>query len=151
MTEVYPSDTELNALSATADTEQEVLYIPTGESPYYTSFYKMLYRLLDVARRAGDLRVYKDGELSFGVRAGRFMDGDTPRQFAGVEAQALTSNATNHVYLTANGVLTVNTSGFPLPSVTPHIPLATITTAAGAYAHGDITDHRGAAIFRVLS
>ena len=70
MAEQFPSDTTLNALSGTADGEQAVPYIPVGLSPYHTEFYKMLYRLLDVARRAGDLRVYKDdsGALKFGVR-----------------------------------------------------------------------------------
>ena len=59
MTELYPSDATLNALSGTTDAEQEVLFVTTGESPYYTSFYKMLHRLLNVARRAADLRVFK--------------------------------------------------------------------------------------------
>jgi hypothetical protein len=77
MNELYPSDSQLNALSGLCDAEQEVLYVATGESPYYTSFYKMLYRLLDVARRGGDFRVYKDGDLTFGVRAGRLADGPT--------------------------------------------------------------------------
>ena len=149
--ERYPSDSELNAMSATVDPEQEVLFIPAGESPYYTSFYKMLYRLLDVARRAGDLRVFKDGEaLTCGARAGRFMDGDTPRSYAGATGVALANNATNYLYLTAAGVLTVNTTGFPAPSATPHIPLAAITTAGGTYAHGDVVDHRGTALFTVL-
>jgi hypothetical protein len=77
MTELYLTDTAINALSGTSDTEQEVYYPPICESPYYTSFYKMVHRLLDVARRAGDLRAYKDGDLTFGVRAGQFMVGDT--------------------------------------------------------------------------
>jgi len=65
MSELYPSDADLNALSGTADAEQGVAYPTIFESPYYTTFYKMLYRLLDVARRAGDLRVCKDGDLTF--------------------------------------------------------------------------------------
>lgn len=155
MTEQYPSDAELNALSGTTDNEQEVLFITTGEAPYYTSFYKTLYRLLKVARRAGDLRVFKDGDLTFGVRAGKYFNGDTAVNYSQVTGQALTNNATNYIYLTAAGVLTVNTTGFPTPSVTPHIPLATIVTSAGAYdgrdasEGGDITDYRGSAIFSV--
>jgi len=149
MAELYPSDAELNALSGATDSEQEVLYVTTGESPYYISFYKMLQRLLKVARRAGDLRVFKDGDLTFGVRAGRYFNGDTAVNYSQVTAQALTNNATNYIYLTADGTLTVNTTGFPVPSVTPHIPLATIVTSAGAYdgrdasEGGDITDYRG--------
>ncbi|MBS3734478.1 MAG: hypothetical protein KGY99_06075 [Phycisphaerae bacterium] len=151
MTEHYPTDAELDALSGTTDAEQEVLFVPTGESPYYTSFYKMLYRLLDVARRAGDLRVYKDGALTFGVRAGRFMSGTTAVDFAGAAEQPLTDNATNAVYLTADGTLTVTTDGFPDPQSVPHLPLATITCADGDCAHADIVDYRGRALLRACT
>jgi len=151
MSETYPSDCELNNLSGTSDAEQEVLFVPIGESPYYTSFYKMLYRLLNVARRAGDLRVYKDGDLTFGVRAGKYFNGDTAVDYAGATGQSLTNNQTNYIYLTADGTLTVNTTGFPVPSVTPHIPLATITTSAGNYStcDGDLVDYRGRAFLTV--
>lgn len=151
MTELYPSDADIAALSGTADSQQEVLYIATGESPYYLSFYKMLYRLLDVARRSGDLRVYKDGNLTFGVRAGKFFDGATEREFAGASAQALTDNATNYIYLTVAGALTVDLSGFPSPAITPHLPLASITTAGGSYSHSDVVDYRGRCLYRPAS
>jgi len=147
MSELYPSDSQLNALSGTIDTEQEVLYLTTGESPYYTSFYKMLYRLLAVARRAGDLRVYKDGDMTFGVRAGRFMDGPVARDFAGAASQALTNNETNYIYLTTSGQLTVSTQGFSDPLTAPHLPLATITTSAGSFSHTDLVDYRGRILY----
>jgi len=155
MTETHPTDAQLNDMSGTADAEQEVLFIPTGESPYYTSFYKMLYRLLKVSRRAGDLRVFKDGDLTFGVRAGKWFNGDALIEKAELTEQSLTNNQTNYIYYTAAGALTVNTTGFPVPSVTPHIPLAAITTSAGDYDGrdasdgGDITDCRAAALFTV--
>ena len=151
MTEQYLTDSELNALSGTSDAEQGIAYPTIYESPYYTSFYKMLYRLLDVARRAGDLRVFKDGDLTFGVRAGRYLNGDTAVNYAGAAEQSLTNNATNYIYLTAAGTLTVNTTGFPTASDTPHLPLATILTAAGVYDHDDITDYRGRALLTVCS
>ncbi len=150
MTELYPTDAELTDLSGQADSEHDVLYPAIGESPYYVSFYRMLYRLLDTARRAGDLRVFKDGELTFGIRPGRFMDGDLPRSFAGASGVALTDNADNAVYLTADGTVTVSTAGLPDPSATPHLPLATITTAGGAYDFSDIEDHRGRSIMTLL-
>jgi len=158
MTETYPSDATLNALSGLSDSEQEVLFLRIGESPYYTSFYKMLYRLLDVARRAGDCRVYKDsgGALKFGVRPGRWYNGDAAVNYAGASGQNLTDDAVNYIYLTAAGVLTVNTTGFPVPSVTPHLPLAAIATGTasaggipGQYAHADITDYRARAFLSV--
>ena len=147
MTELYPPDAQLNQLSGSSDPQQEVLYIPTGQSPYHTSFYKMLYRLLDVGRRGGDLRVYKDGDLTFGVRAGMFMDGPTVRSFAGASAQALANNATSWIYLSSAGVLTVSTAGLPDPLTTPHVPLASIAVSAGQYLHEDITDLRGRVLY----
>ncbi len=147
MTELYPPDATLNALSGSADPEQEVLFIPTGQSPYYTSFYKMLHRLLAVARRAGDLRVYKDGPLTFGVRAGRFCDGPANVDYAGSTGNALANTAVNSVYLTPAGVLTVSQSGFPAAGATPHIPLATITTGGGDYGHEAVIDCRGRSLY----
>ena len=150
--ELYPSDGTLNAMHGADDAEQEVRYpdyADEDDNPHYTAMYKLIQRLLKVARRAGDCRVFKDGDLTFGVRAGRYFNGDTAVNYSEVLAQALTNNQTNYIYLTAAGVLTVNITGFPVPSVTPHIPLATIVTSAGAYdgrdasEGGDITDYRG--------
>ena len=148
MTEHYPSDAELNAMSGTADGEHEVLYVATGESPYFTSFYKMLYRLLDVSRRAGDFRVYKDGDLTFGVRAGRMINGTSQLDYHGDTQQPLADNATTHIYLDANACL--QTGAMPLPTTVPHLPLASITTANGGYTLADITDLRGAGMYRLL-
>ncbi|MFW6061843.1 MAG: right-handed parallel beta-helix repeat-containing protein, partial [Planctomycetota bacterium] len=158
MTELYPADDQLNALSGAADPQQGVRYPAIGESPYYTSFYKTLYRLLDVARRAGDFRVYKDGELSFGVKGGKLPDGDQIREVAEVTAQPLTDNALNYIYLTVDSgtpEVHADTGGFPAASEQPHLPLATIATGtasaegvSGSYAHEDITDWRGAGIYR---
>ena len=90
MTELYPTDSNLNNLSGTTDPEQEVAYPTIFESPYYTTFYKMLYRFLNVARRAGDLRIYKDGDLTFGVRGGIFLNGDSEVSFSAVFVCELT-------------------------------------------------------------
>jgi hypothetical protein len=158
MTESYPTDLILNALSGLDDAEQGVLFPDKNEEPCYTSLYKMIYRMLDVARRAGDLRVFKDsaGALKFGVRPGRWMNGDSAVTYAGAANQTLADNATNYIYLTAAGTLTVNQSGFPVPSVTPHLPLGTIATGtasaggvSGSYSHVDITDYRGRAFLSV--
>ncbi len=152
MTERYPTDAELNSLSGTTDTEQDVLFVAAGESPYYTSFYKMLYRLLDVSRRAGDLRVYQDGDLTFGVRPGEYHNGDALVSYAGSQTNALTNNAGNYIYLTSDGTLTCNTTGFPTPSLAPHIPLAVVTTSAGAFnpIDGDLVDKRGLSLYGLV-
>ena len=51
MPERYPSDATLLALSA--DTATGVEYIPTGQSPYYLQFRKLLQGLLDARATAG--------------------------------------------------------------------------------------------------
>ena len=149
MTELYPSDAELNALSGTTDSEQEVVFPSIYEAPYYTTFYKMLHGLLNVSRRAGDLRVFQDGSITFGVRAGVFLDGDSVVNYAGAAEQSLTDNATNYVFLTAAGTLTKNTTGFPDPSTLPHIRLGAIVTGSGTIS--SIIDYRGMAFLTTSS
>lgn len=152
MSEQYPPDSDLNALDATTDAVTGLPYLTIAESPFYTHRFKLFNWLARVlAFTANALRVYKDGDLTFGVRAGRYHNGDTAVNYAGAAAQALTNNQTNYIYLTASGTLTVNTTGFLTPSATPNIPLATILTAAGEYACDDITDYRSRALFAVLS
>ncbi len=158
MAEQYPTNVTLNALSGSTDGQQEVAYPTLAESPYYTSFYKMLYRLLDVARRAGDLRVFKDSANTFGVRGGKLVVGDTTIDYAEVAGQSLTNDAMNYIYLTAVGTLTVNTTGLPDPSTTPHLPLATIAVGSASaaqiddeYDFVDLVDYRGRAMFAALT
>jgi len=143
MAEEYPSDAAANALNGTTDSDTGAVYGTTGDNPWYTWLMKFIWHLLLCFKRAGDLRVYKDGDLTFGVRAGLFLDGDTARNFSAVTAQSLTDDETNYIYITAAGTLTKNTTGFPNPSTTPHIPLATIVCASGEYDHDDVTDYRG--------
>ncbi len=151
MAELYPSDSELSALSATVDAGG-LPHMTIAQSPFYIHRLKLenwLARAL--ASNSNALRVYKDGDLTFGVRAGKFLDGDTVRNYAGASEQALTNNQTNYIYVIADGTLTVNTTGFPTPSTTPHIPLATILTATGEYDHDDVTDYRGRAFLSLCS
>ena len=75
MSEVYPSDSELIALLS--DSETGVEYIPTGTAPYYLHFRKLLYRLLLSAKRGNDLRVFDEGGLSVGVKAGKYWVGQS--------------------------------------------------------------------------
>ena len=149
MTELYPTDADLNALSGTVDSEQEIIYPSIYEAPYYTTFYKMLHRLLNVARRAGDLRVFSDGEMTFGVRPGGFFNGDTAINYAGAAEQSLTDNATNYIYIIADGTLTVDTTSFPAQSTQPHIRLAEVATSSGAIS--SIADHRSLALMSLAS
>ena len=150
MSETALSDSEALALAGTTDSDTDFAYHTVGQSTYYLDGFRQRHRLLTVLKPINHLRVYQDGDLTFGVRAGKYFNGDAAVDYAGAAAQALTNNATNYIYLTAGGTLAVNTTGFPVPSLTPHIPLATIVTAAGQYAYGDITDYRARAMFRVI-
>lgn len=149
MTETYPSDAELTALSGSSDAEQERLFPTTNADPWVVEIFKALQRRDLVMARAGDLRVYRDGDATVGVRAGRLLDGDTPRDYAGSQANELTYADVHYLYLTAAGVLTINTTGFPAPSTTPHIPLAAVTTVDGEITA--IVDYRGRALLAVAT
>lgn len=155
MTESYPDDDALNALSGLTDAATGMPLPAIGESPYFTSFYRLADHINRMLAPVNQLRVYKDGDLTFGVRPGWVQSGDDAIEYAGAESQALTDDAVNSIYLTVSGTtltLHVSDSGFPTPSVTPHWPLATIATgnqsaaaSAGSYSHVDMTDHRARA------
>ena len=131
MAEVYPSDNEL--LNIQSDSETGVEYIPTGQSPYYLEFRKLLYRLLLGAKRANDLRVYDEGELDIGVKEGKFWLGTELISYNGSSGNTLADDKPNiYVYLDSQGnLVTDEYSSFPEMETTPHIRLATVTTSNG--------------------
>lgn len=137
MPEFYPDDATL--LSMSEDSVTGVEMIPTGRSPYVLEFRKLVQRLLLAAGRANDLRVYQDGDLSVGIRAGRCFVGDQARWFAGVEGRAVSPNATTHLWLDAGGQVQSSTGALPTDR-TIFIPLANVT-AGGAITQ--IADLRG--------
>jgi len=150
MAETPLTASEADALSGVTDSDLDFTYLTIGESPYYTGAYRCWARLVRVVKAVNAFRVYKDGDLTFGVRPGRYTNGDAEVAYSGATGQGLTNNATNYVYLTASGTLTVNTTGFPAPDAAPHVPLATIVTAGGEYGRDDLTDYRGRALFQVV-
>ncbi len=131
MAEVYPSDNEL--LNIQSDVETGVEYIPTGTSPYYLQFRKLLYRLLLAARRANDLRVYDEGGLDIGVKDGKFWLGTELVSYDGSSSNTLADDKANiYVYLDSAGDLVTNEySSFPNMATTPHIRLAIVSTSDG--------------------
>jgi len=157
MTELSLTDAEANALHGTTDSDTDFKYHCPGEASYFTEGQRQRHRLLTLAKAiSNSLRVYRDGALSFGVRPGSAGDGDTVYACEGSAGNALTDDATNYIYLTATNLaagntVTVNTTGFPLQSATPHIPLAEIVTSAGGYGCDDITDLRSAAAMALQS
>ncbi len=134
MVEVYPSDNEL--LNIQSDSETGVEYIPTGTSPYYLQFRKLLYRLLLGTRRANDLRVYDEGGLDIGVKKGKFWLGTDLVSYDGSSGNTLADDKTGiYVYLDSSGNLVIDEySSFPDMAATPHIRLAVVSTS-----NGDIT------------
>jgi hypothetical protein len=131
MSEVYPSDNDL--LNLQTDSETGVEYIPTGTAPYYLHFRKLLYRLLLGMRRANDLRVYDEGGLDIGVKAGKFWLGTTLIPYAGSSGNTLADDKPNiYIYLDSQGSLvTEEYTGFPSMSTTPHVRLAIAGTSGG--------------------
>jgi hypothetical protein len=131
MAEVYPSDNEL--LNLQEESETGVEYIATGQSPYYLQFRRLLYRLLLAMKRANDLRVYDEGGLDIGVKAGKFIAGTQQVDYAGSSGNTLADDKANiYVYLTDAGILVTNEyTGFPDMATTPHIRLAIVTTSGG--------------------
>ena len=140
MAEVYPPDNEL--LNIQSDSETGVEYIPTGTSPYYLQFRKLLYRLLLATRRANDLRVYDEGGLDIGVKGGKFWLVTQLISYDGSSGNTLADDKDSiYVYLDSAGSLVTNEySGFPDMATTPHVRLAIVTTSNGAI--DSITDYR---------
>jgi hypothetical protein len=157
MTEIQLTDDQANALHGTTDSDTDFKYHSPGEASYFTEGQRQRHRLLTLAKAiSNSLRVYRDGVLSFGVRPGRAGGGDTTYAYEGAAGNALTDDATNYIYLTAadltaGNTVTVNTTGFPLQSQTPHIPLAEIVTSAGGYGCDEITDLRSASAMALQS
>jgi len=131
MAEVYPSDNSL--LNIQSDSETGVEYIPTGTSPYYLHFRKLLYRLLLATQRANDLRVYDDGGLDIGVKAGKLWRGTELVSYGGSSGNTLADDkASIYVYLDSAGNLVTNEyNSFPSMTTTAHIRLAVVTTSGG--------------------
>ncbi|MEO1235560.1 MAG: hypothetical protein AAFX76_02100 [Planctomycetota bacterium] len=141
--EIHPQDAAL--LTATRDDATGVEYIPTGRSPYFLEYRRSLYRTLRAAERANDLRVYADGDLTFGVRPGRCYIGDAPVVFDGQSGVPLVPSATTSLWLDSSGAVQASTSGLP-DDRGSFIPLAEITTLAQTI--GTITDLRGEAFLQ---
>ncbi len=147
MSEVYPSDNDL--LQILSDGETGVEYIPTGTAPYYLHFRKLLYRLLQACRRGNDLRVYDEGGLSIGVKAGKYWIGSTLISYAGSGGNTLADDkAAVYVYLDSAGNLVINEyTGWPDMQTTKHVRLAVVTTSGGDITSVvDARDHHSTAV-----
>ncbi|MCY2925982.1 MAG: hypothetical protein NT031_11190 [Planctomycetota bacterium] len=143
-TESPLSGAAADALSGTVDPSTGAIYNTIGASTYYTAAYQKEAIWNRILALPNQLRVVKDGALTFGVMGGMFRIGIATYSYPGSAANALTDNATNYIYLLGSGTLTCNTTGFPVGE--DHVPLAVISCASGAYAASDIQDCRGRAV-----
>ncbi len=149
--EVFPENSYLENLSGLTDSITGVYYPAKGEGlDWYVSFVKCIYRLVRNVSVCSGLRVYKISDLGFAIKDGMFFDGNTFREYDDTVEYSLTDNATNYIYIKADGSVVVNTTGFPSPESERHIRLATIITSNGNYTDDDITDYRGSSVWSVI-
>ena len=140
MSERYPDDATLLALAQ--DPATGVEYIPTGRSPYFLEFRRLVHRALLSGQRANDLRVYQETDLTIGVRAGACVIDNNPITFTGTTGVAVAVNATTYVWLDSAGNVITSTNSLPGDRTT-FVPLARVTT--GTTTITTITDLRGEA------
>jgi hypothetical protein len=145
MPETYPDDASL--LSLTEDQATGVEYIPTGRSPYVLEFRKLVQRVLLASERANDLRVYQEGDLTFGVRAGRCFVSNSTVGFAGAAGVTVSSDTTVYVWLDSAGALQTSAVGLPSDR-TGFVPLAEVEVGTSAIT--SVTDLRGEAFLQIL-
>ena len=140
MAEIYPGDNEL--LNIQSDDETGVEYIPTGTSPYYLQFRKLLYRLILSTKLANELRVFKEQGLDIGVKAGKFWLGMELVSYAGSSSNTLADDKENiYIYLDSSGSLVIDEyTDFPDMTLVPHVRLAIVSTSDGQI--DTITDSR---------
>ena len=140
MAEIVRTAAEVAAFEGTTRTGALTL-LTENDDPYLTGDGRFNNRVADLLALLAGLEVYKDGDLTYGVRAGKFRGVGATVTYAGSTGNALTDDATNYIYLTSAGTLTKNTTGFP---ATNAVQLATILTAGGVYAISAVTDCRQA-------
>lgn len=133
-------------LSLVEDASTGVEYIPTGSSPYFLEFRKLIQRTLLAAGRANDMRVYQDGDLTIGVRPGRCLIQNVALDYGGAAGIAVVSNATTYVWMDSAGAIQLSSVGLPADR-TSFVPLAEIV--AGVAGIVSITDLRGEAYLNV--
>lgn len=129
-------------MSTSYTTRTQLPYPAVGDSGWGATLISTI-TTLDVFNALGALSVtlaeVPSASLNVAVAAGSYVKSDgTVATYAGTASQAMTTAATNYLYLTDGGTLTVNTSGFP--ANTFHVRLAIVV--AGASTITSITDAR---------
>lgn len=140
------TDAQVEVIQATQAAGESAAGAGAGKYPYslpYESYPKKVTRqeeiLLEQTQASAALMPFKSagGDMELGITAGKWYNGDTLVSFAEADVTLTQANGDNYVYITPTGTATVATA-WPVPSVTPHIPIAIVTCAAGAYTFDDI-------------
>ena len=123
-------------------TNARIPYPAVGDGSY-ASLLQALYTYIDGLTAVGDFAVSTTENpsttLNVKVAAGKFRNATgTVVSYAGTTSQAMTNTATNYIYLTNTGTLTISTSAFP--TATDIVTLATVTASGGVIT--GITDSR---------
>jgi hypothetical protein len=142
MSEIYPADQTL--LTLTEEPHTGVEFIPTGKTPYYLEFRKLVHRLTLAAGRSGDLRPFQDGDLSIGIKPGRCVIEGASQDYGGADGVAVTNNDDTFIYLDGAGTLQTATA-LPDDRAT-FLPIALVTAEDGAIC--DVIDLRGEAFLQ---
>lgn len=144
-----PTETALTNLSVGVYGNSGLPFFKYQESPHYLNAIFRNYFTDQVLMPLVSFRVFQkstDTALQVSVMGGRVPYGDTKVVYAGTDDPFdLTDDATNYFYLTTDGEVAQNTTGFPIPSVTSHMEMAEVLTASGAIV--SIIDRRDTAIF----
>ena len=103
---------------------------PANNDPNWDALLNANFDLLDALAALGSLAVatvaVPSTTLAVKVSAGKFFASDgSVVSYAGASSQALTASATNYLYLTNAGTLTVNTTGFPADTFQVRLAIAT--------------------------
>lgn len=108
-------------------------YPATGDGSYSATI-NAIFPFLDALTAIGGMGVqtkeYPSTTLDVAIAGGTFRNAaGAVVTYAGIATQAMTTTATNYVYLTDSGTLVVNTTGFP--AGINYLPLATVVAGAG--------------------
>jgi hypothetical protein len=94
----------------------------------------LLYRLLLATKRANDFRLYDEGGLMYGVKPGKFWDGNTCIEYAGSSGNIMPDNDTKYIYLDKTGAVRFVDYEMWFNPSQAEVRLAEVTTL-----NGDIT------------
>lgn len=139
MTDIYPdeswpSNSSVEALDGTTDSDTGLPYIAKGTNPSSDPSYQVQYerreyrqnRMLAPWRQG---QIVDEGSLDVGVYPIEYSLGGTRKHFAGATNQGIADSSTKYVYLDSSNELQIQ-DAFPA-DITTFLPLAKVTASGG--------------------